>query len=130
MRNLRIRAILTILAVCVSLGAWAQEKKGAAVSSANLSFVVLKDTNGKPVRNASVILHPVEEDGSQGKGGLQLKTDPEGKASTPGVPFGKVRIQVLARGFQTFGEDFDINQEQQEITIKLKPPAEQYSIYK
>ena len=95
----------------------------------NLSFLVLKAENGKPVRNASVVLHPVNKDGKQSKGGLQLKTDPEGKASFPGAPFGKLRVQVLARGFQTFGEDYEIREPEQKITIKLKRPKGQYSIY-
>ncbi len=96
----------------------------------DLKFVVLKEQNGKPVRNASVILHPVNKDGKQEKGGMQLKTDPEGKTSFNGIPYGKLRVQVLARGFQTYGEDFNVSQPQQEIVIKLKPPQEQYSIYK
>jgi len=41
----------------------------------------------------------------------------------------KLRVQVLAPGFQTFGEDYDINQPTMEITIKLKRPEGQYSIY-
>jgi len=97
---------------------------------ANLNFLVIKDTNGKPVRNASVILHPVNEKGKQEKGGFQLKTDAEGKAKYDGVPYGKIRIQVIARGLQTYGEDYDINQPQMELTIKMKPPQEQYTIYK
>jgi len=70
-----------------------------------LNFVVIRDYNGKPIRNASVVMHPVEKNGKQSKGGLQLKTDAEGKASFDGVPYGKLRIQVLAQGFQTFGDD-------------------------
>lgn len=97
---------------------------------ANLKFLVVKDTNGKPVRNASVILHPVNEKGKQEKGGFQLKTDAEGKTKYDGLPYGKVRIQVIARGLQTHGEDYDINQPNMEVTIKMKPPQEQYSIYK
>jgi uncharacterized GH25 family protein len=97
---------------------------------ANLKFLVVKDTNGKPVRNASVILHPVNEKGKQEKGGFQLKTDAQGKTKYDGLPYGKVRIQVIARGLQTHGEDYDINQPNMEVTIKMKPPQEQYSIYK
>lgn len=96
---------------------------------ATLNFVVLKDENGKPVRNAAVVLHPVEESGKQARGGLELKTDPEGKASYEGVPYGKLRIQVLAPGFQTYGDDYDVNQASMDITIKLKRPAGQYSVY-
>jgi hypothetical protein len=97
--------------------------------TALLKFVVVKDYNGKPIRNASVVMHPVKKDGKQSKGGLQLKADAEGKASFDGVPYGKLRVQVLATGFQTFGEDYDITQPEMEITIKMKRPQGQYSIY-
>jgi hypothetical protein len=60
---------------------------------------------------------------------LELKTDSEGKASFDGVPYGKLRVQVLAPGFQTFGQDYEVNQPEMEITVKLKRPQEQYSIY-
>lgn len=98
--------------------------------TAILNFVVVKDYNGKPIRNAAVVLHPIKRDGTQSKGGLELKADAEGKASYDGVPYGKLRIQVLAPGFQTFGEDFDVNQATMEITVKMKRPQEQFSVYK
>ena len=94
-----------------------------------LSFVVLKDDNGKPVRNAGVVMHSVDKHGKQDRGGIELKTDAEGKASFDGVPYGKLRIQVLATGFQTYGEDYDINQPTMVITVKLKRPQGEYSIY-
>jgi hypothetical protein len=96
---------------------------------ATVNFVVLKDMNGKPVRNASVVLHLVGDKGKQEKGDLELKTDPDGKASYDGVPYGKLRVQVLATGFQTFGEDYEVNRPTMEISIKLKRPVGQYSIY-
>jgi hypothetical protein len=117
-----------ILVVLLSLALAAAGDKPQQAS--NLSFVVLKDDNGKPVRNASVILHQVNGRGRQGQGGLQLKTDNEGKASYAGIPYGKVRIQVIAPGFQTYGEDHDISQPEHEFVIKLKRPQEQHSIYK
>ncbi len=100
-----------------------------AADTASVNFLVIKTENGKPVRNASVILHPVNKDGRQERGGLQLKTDSEGKASLDGVPYGKLRVQVIAPKLQTFGQDYEINQPQQEIEIKLDPPQKQYSIY-
>ena len=96
---------------------------------ATLNFVVLKDDNGRPVRNASVVMHIVNDKGKQEKGDLELKTDLEGKASYEGVPYGKMRVQVLAPGFQTFGADYEIDQATLAITIKLKRPVGQYSIY-
>ena len=111
-------------------GASASDKKSLYdVPVSQLSFVVLKDYNGKPVRNAGVVMHSVGKHDKQDRGGLELKTDAEGKASFDGVPYGKLRVQVLAPGFQTFGEDYDINQPTMEITIKLKRPEGQYSIY-
>ncbi len=96
---------------------------------AMLNFVVIRDYNGKAIRNASVVLHPVEKNGKQSRGGLQIKTDADGKASYDGVPYGKLRIQVLATGFQTFGDDYSIDKPTVEITVKMKRPQEQYSIY-
>lgn len=96
---------------------------------ATLNFLVVRADNGKPIRNASIVLHPVTKDGRQKHSGYELKTDPDGRASFVGAPFGKLRVQVLVRGFQTYGEDFQIHQPTEEITIKLKHPQRQYSIY-
>ncbi len=117
-------ALLTFTAIAKDK----KEKKDEKIG--DIHVVVLKNDNGKPVRNASVVLHPVDSKGRQESGGLQLKTDAEGKADYNGVPYGMLRIQVLAPGFQTFGQDYQINQQEQEITIKLHRPKDQYTIYK
>ncbi|OLB22138.1 MAG: hypothetical protein AUH15_07265 [Acidobacteriales bacterium 13_2_20CM_55_8] len=118
------RISLTFVVLAMLLPAGSAEDK-----SALLKFLVVRDYNGKAIRNASVVMHPVKKDGKQSRGGLQLKTDPEGKASFEGVPYGKLRVQVLATGFQTFGDDYDIDQPVEEITVKMKRPQQQYSIY-
>ena len=94
----------------------------------DLRFVVLKAYNGKPVRNAAVVLHPVNRKGQQAKGGLELKTDNDGRTNIDGIPYGPLRVQVLAPGFQTFGEDYEINKPELQITVKLKRPGGQYSV--
>lgn len=128
-RVLIITFTLSMLGV-FALEAEAGDKKSQYdVPVSSLSFVVVKDYNGKPVRNAGVVMHSVGKNDKQDRGGLELKTDAEGKASFDGVPYGKLRVQVLAPGFQTFGEDYDINQPTMEITIKLKRPEGQYSVY-
>ncbi len=106
--------------------AWAQEDEGPTSS---LRFVVVRDSDGKPVRNAQVVLHPVKRKGKQAQGEMELKTDPEGKANVDGIPYGPLRVQVLAPHFQTFGEDYEINKPQMDFTVKLKHPGGQYSIY-
>ena len=125
-RSLRPVA-LWILILSFVAAAPAKQKKEDPL--ATLNFVVIRDENGKPVRNAAVVMHPVAEDGKQTSSGLELKTSPEGKASYDGVPYGKLRVQVLAPGFQTYGDDYDIHEPSMDITIKLKRPAKQYSIY-
>ncbi len=92
-------------------------------------FLVVKDDSGKPVRSAAVIMHSVNEKGKQERGGMELKTDPDGKANFDGIPYGMLRVQVLAHGFQTFGQDYDVEKPKTEITIKLKRPQGQFSVY-
>jgi|SRR5579871_4966835 hypothetical protein len=125
MKKLLFAACMLVLSASPAL--WAASDNTGPV--ATLNVVVVRDYNGKPVHNAGVVLHSVSEKGKQEKGGLELKTDVDGKASYEGVPYGKLRVQVLAHGFQTFGDDYDINQPTVEITIKLKRPVGMYSIY-
>jgi hypothetical protein len=122
---LRVLAISAVI-LCLLGAAWARKKQNPV---ANINFLVLRDENGKPIRNAAVVMHPVNDDGKQERGGVELKTDPEGKTSYDAVPYGKLRIQVLAPGFQTFGNDYDVGEPNMDITIKMKRPGRQYSIY-
>ena len=116
---------ILLVAVCVI----AKDKSAAPQQSSNLRFTVVKDDNDKPVRNASVILHLVTKDGKQAKGGFQLKTDNQGITATEGIPYGPIRIQVLAPGMQTFGEDYQIDKPQMDIEIRMKRPTDQLTIY-
>jgi hypothetical protein len=124
MKNLFFAVVVVVL-VAGAQNAMSQDE----VESSELHFVVVRDYNGKPIRNAAVVMHPVAKNGKQEKGGLELKTDAEGKASFDGVPYGKLRVQVLIQGFQTYGGDYDIDRPTMEITVKLKRPARMYSIY-
>jgi hypothetical protein len=123
-RNLSI-----VITVAIVLGfglAWAQDDEGPTSS---LRFVVVRDSDGKPVRNAEIVLHPVKNKGKQASGEMELKTDADGKTSVDGIPYGPLQVQVLAPRFQTFGEDYKIDKPELEITVKLKHPGDQYSIY-
>ncbi len=127
-RSFLLAAAGTILFGFVAVG-WAAAQDDYDGPMSELRFVVLKDSNGKPVRNAAVVLHPVTKKGKQSRGGLELKTDNEGRTNIDGIPYGPLRVQVLAPGFQTFGEDYEINKPALEITVKLKRPGGQYSVY-
>ena len=98
-------------------------------STARIEVTVLRDVNGKPIENAAVIFHPME--GERDKGNMELKTNEDGKAIIDVLPIGDtVRLQIIAKGFQTYGEDFKIDKAEIAIEIKMKRPGEQYSIYK
>jgi hypothetical protein len=128
----RMKKILVtgvVLAALAMAGAAVGQKDKDDEPTSWMYFLVVKDDNGKPVRNAAVIMHEVNPNGKQGHGGMELKTDAEGKANFDGIPYGKLRVQVLAVGFQTYGEDYDITKSKTEITIKLKRPQGQYSVY-
>src|SRR4051794_40864032 len=122
---MRIIGICMLLIAASFAGALAGDENSSIVN-----FTVIRDYNGKPVRNASVILHSVDKDGKQTKGGAQLKTDADGKANYPGLPYGKARVQVIAPGLQTYGQDYDVKDKNMDIEIKMKRPADQYTIYK
>ncbi len=119
MKRISILLVMLLLALAA----------GAEDKFSDITIKVIKEENGKPVRNASIVLHSLDSKGKE-QGSMGLKSDQEGKAVYNNMPYGKLRIQVIAKGRQTYGEDFDIDQPNQEIKIKLKPPAEQYSIYK
>ena len=124
MRKLCLAPILLLLSISLFAG-----KHDDVGPTCNLSFLILKDDNGKPVRNASVVLHLVDERGRQERGGIELKTDPDGHANYETIPYGKLRVQVLMTGFQTYGADYDVNQARMEVTIRIKRPADQFSTY-
>ena len=128
--NRWMKAWRWIIILCLVGVAVVYASAGDKKQYASLRFKIVRAGKETPVRNASVILHSVKKNGDQDKGGLELKTNADGEASIDGIPYGKVRVQVIAPKYRTYGEDFDINQTQQEIMVKLEKPGEQYSIYK
>ncbi len=125
MRKLLILTLLLLIPAAV----WPGDKKKEEAQFSDVKVQVVKAENGKPVHNAIVVLHPVGKKGKQAKRGFELKTDQDGVAKVS-IPYGLMRFQVIASGFQTYGEEHNIDQPTQEIVVKLNPPQEQHSIYK
>jgi hypothetical protein len=133
----RLRRLLPLFAfgsvLLTSLFAFGQddEKRGRKYvpppPTAHVSVAVVKDTNGKPVENAAVVFHLV---GDRDKGNMEMKTNEEGKAVIDVIAIGDtVRLQIIADGFQTYGEDYKIDSDSKNIVVRLKRPARQYSTY-
>jgi hypothetical protein len=97
--------------------------------SSRIEVSVVRDSTGKPIEHAAVIFRPVE--GDRDKGVMELKSNFDGKAMIDVIPIGDtVRLQVIAKGFQTYGEEFKIDKESMTMEVRMKRPGEQYSIYK
>jgi hypothetical protein len=54
------------------------------------------------------------------------KTNKEGVIKIPSVPRGKVLIQVIAPNWKTFGQWYELDQEEQTIKIRLQKPPRWY----
>ncbi len=94
--------------------------------------VNVKTPYGNPVDNASVIVKFVKGR-SKAKLGKKVmtsweqRTNQEGIAKIPPIPQGTILVQVIAKGYQTYGEKFEVEEEQKTIEVKLNPPQAQYS---
>ena len=126
---------LLCIALISSLPAMAQdapEKHGrkykAPPATSHIEVTVLKKFNGKPISNAAVIFDATLDGKDQGN--LEVKTDPDGKATIDIIPTGSnVRVQVIATGFATYAEDYLVTEPAREITVSMVHPQEQLSSY-
>jgi hypothetical protein len=117
------------LALCAQNDNYHGRKYKAPPPSAHIEVTVLKDYNGKPLNSAHVIFHPTE--GERDKGSLEVKTNEDGKAIIDVIPIGDtVTLQVIADGYQTYGQSYKIDKAEMTMEVRLKRPGGQYSIYK
>ena len=58
----------------------------------------------------------------------ETRSNQDGIAKIPQIPKGKIRIQVNAKGYQTFGQDFQVEEDERTLEIKMNPPQPQYSV--
>ena len=83
----------------------------------------------KPVSNASVYVRFPVAGGLFHKdklAELNLKTNEDGSVKVPDIPRGKILIQVVAKGWKTYGKWHEIDTETMTVEIKLEPPAHWY----
>ena len=96
--------------------------------TAHVEVLVVKASNGKPLANAAVIFHPIKD--GKDDGNLEMKTDTDGKAVIDVIQVGStMRVQVIANGYASFGDDYDVPGDTKSIVIAMKRPVEQYSTY-
>lgn len=95
--------------------------------------VVITGPNGKPVERADVIVRfggrSLVKLGRKDITQWEMRSTQEGVADIPEMPKGTIRIQVLAKGLQSFGQTFEIMEDERTIQIALQAPQKQYSAH-
>jgi hypothetical protein len=130
--SLRMVSFLILLMAIAAHGqdkaADTNAKSDAASTDVRLTIVVTGGEDKKPVDSASVYIRYVEEHkhGKDKKIEMNLKTNQSGVCHVPVIPPGKFVIQVIAEGWKTYGEYYDINQTEQTINITLVRPPKWY----
>jgi len=107
---------------------------GSASAQTTKLRIEVKTLSDNPVNRASVLVRFVEgrsvvKLGKKIRTSWELKTNQDGVATILPIPQGQILVQVIAKNYQTFGEKFDVNEEEKTIEIKLKPPQSQYSAH-
>jgi len=117
------------------VAASAQDKSGdtngksdTGAKDSRLTIVVTGGEDKKPVDSASVYVRYVEEHkhGKDKKIEMNLKTNQSGICHVPVIPPGKFLVQVIAEGWKTYGEYYDISETEQTINIALVRPPKWY----
>lgn len=121
----RTLVALLVLSLALALGVRAQSAKDDAKpsSTALLRIELTGGGDKKPVVDASVYLKYTEDKLLRDKKvEFNLKTNQNGVARSPQVPKGRVLIQIVSPGWKTFGQYYDIAQDEQTIQINLERP--------
>jgi hypothetical protein len=98
-----------------------------------LKFVVTS-ASGKPVDRADVVVkfvsgRSIVKLGKKIRTSWEMRTTQEGTAEVPEIPKGKILIQVIAKNYQTFGQTFDVTEDEKTIEVTLNPPQTQYTAH-
>lgn len=115
------KALLLLLAIATM----------SAADKTKLAVHVMNE-RGHPIDRASVIITFVQGRSiklNKIRKTWELKTSQEGLARIPEIPQGKIKVQINAKNYQTFGEIFDVQEEERTIEITLKVPQPQYSVH-
>lgn len=96
--------------------------------------IVLKSQTGKPVDRASVVVrfvqgHSIVKLGKAIRTTFELRSNQDGEARIPSIPQGKILVQIIAKGYQTFGQTYDITETERTLEITLNPPQQQYTAH-
>lgn len=93
--------------------------------------ILVEDPEGDPVPRASIVIGRLKKKESKKMKGrpLQLKTSMQGSAPLPPLEEGWYMVQVISKGYQTWGGKLELSGIEQEFTITLSLPQDQFSVH-
>ena len=101
-----------------------EAKPAKPSGSAQVRIELTGGDTKKPIADASVYLKFTEDKVLRDKKiEFNLKTNQNGVARSPQIPKGRVLIQIVSPGWKTFGQYYDIDQDEQTIQINLERPS-------
>jgi len=98
--------------------------------------ITVKTPGGHAIDRAEVIVrwranakHPAVRYGKAVNTTFEMRTNQDGIAKVPAIPQGNILIQVNAKGYQTYGKVYEVEEDEKTIDIVLNPPQQQYSAH-
>ena len=85
---MNIQRLTLVCLFCMLLPAAALAKKKPPEpeqKTASVNMTVIRNSSGKPVKNAEVVIHLIDNHGKAKQEGLELKTHEDGKAEASGI---------------------------------------------
>jgi len=106
-------------------------KMGSSLTRINVHVTTM---GGRPIDRADVVVKFVKgrsmvELGRKLHTSWEMRTNQEGIAKVPEIPRGTILIQVIAKGYQTYGQTVDVDEAERTVEVKLNSPQEQYSAH-
>jgi hypothetical protein len=137
--TLRILAVTLAAVLCLAFPVFSQSEQAAEQAekgqeqvekpsgTAELRIELTGGEAKRPVSDASVYVKFTQDGLIRDKRvELNLKTNQNGVARSPQIPKGRVLIQIVAPGWKTFGQWYDVDRDEQVIQINIDRPTNRW----
>ena len=122
-----LRGVLLLAALLVA-AAGAGLSAGPQDEEVRLEVAITAEESGDPITNATVYLKYEEKRFLRKDKKIEFtsKTNDDGKAVFPLVPEGRVLVQIVAKGWKTYGKYYELEGPKQTLEVKLQPARRWY----
>ncbi len=120
--------VAALLALSLVAAPGAGSPAVATDEEVRLEVTITAEQTGDPIGNASVYLKYQEKRFLRKDKKIEYssKSNDEGKAVFPPVPEGRVLVQIVARGWKTYGKYHEIAGPKQTLEVRLQPVKRWY----